>query len=432
MLRRLPWLGVCAWLMTGCASSLPDWAMPKRSFAYDISETSAKPQVRSQVGDSPLGPPKQMTPPASGGLLPGGPLTPPPPLGGGLLPPPPQFDKAPPILMPPPTDPNGIQTSLLPRANVRVRVCAWVNGKPIFDDEVRQAAMADFARLQRMSGPQRTEKELELFNSVLKQIVDQELMYQDAVKRLEKINPKTLEKMKDFVELEFDKSLKKMRDAKVPEDQIREIEPIARRMLERNLISQEYARSRIIDIVKNRCTIEAVREYYEAHKNEFRTLDKVEWQDIFIPTSPNLPKVEDVKRFAEEEIAKCRLPDDFKKLMVYNEGDSKLRGGEGMGQRLSYKDAKGASVSGDIQPSELEPYLAITRQGDIGPVVAFPHGVHLFRVTKREKAGQMPLDDQVQKQIMKKLENEIAEQEFQRIVRELRLRARIEIERETP
>ena len=59
-------------------------------------------------------------------------------------------------------------------------------------------------------------------------------------------------------------------------------------------------------------------------------------------------------------------------------------------------------------------------------------GVHLIRVTKREYDAQMPLDDKVQKLIRKKLEGELADREYRRIVRELRLRAVVRLERETP
>src|SRR5713226_356081 len=145
----------------------------------------------------------------------------------------------------------------------------------------------------------------ELLNAVIDQIVDQELMYQDAVKKIEKNGKHMLDKLRDFVDQEFDKTVQKMRDGKVPEDQIREIEPTARRMLERNLISTEYARSRIKPTLDS-IGMRDIREYYETHLNEFMTVDKVIWQDIFIPTSKNLPTVEDAKRFAEELLNKCR------------------------------------------------------------------------------------------------------------------------------
>ena len=414
-------IGLSGWLLTGCASDLPPFAIPARSWSADISETSARPQVRSQVGDGPLGAPVKVTPPASAGLL--------------QVERPPSFmdgAKTPAVLVPPPPGTGVLQASLASRGTVRVRVLAWVNGRPIFEDEVKQAGGEVLESVNRMPDSQRAEKHAELTKAILEQIVDQELMYQDAVRKLEKVNPKALDKMKDYVDNEFDKTLVKMRQAKWPEERIKELEPTARRMMERNLISTEYARSRIMEVLKVRVNFDTVRDYYDTHKNEFRTVDKVVWQDIFIPISPNLRTIEEVRRFAEEEINKCRTPGDFDRLMVYNDGDSKLRGGEGLGQRLSSKDENDKWVGGDIRPIELEPHLAKLREGEIGPVVPFPLGVHLIRVTKREYAGQMPLDDLVQKTITKKLEGQLADREYRRIVRELRLRAMIEVEREMP
>lgn len=401
-------IGLSVWLLTGCASALPDWAQPEHSYAQDIS-LKAAPVVRSQTPDGPAVTLKQ-------------PLPPPEPLSKPLI--------AAPIATQ--TD-GGIQpVSYANRGKVRVRVRAWVNGRPIFDDEVMQGAGPEIRRVYGLPDSQRSEKMTELLNAVIDQIIDQELMYQDAVKKIEKGSGKhMLDKLRDFVDLEFDKSVQKMRDAKVPEDQIREIEPTARRMLERNLISTEYARSRIKPILDS-IGLRDIREYYETHLNEFMTVDKVVWQDIFIPTSKNLPTIEDAKRFAEGLLNKCRTAEQFNQLMVYNEGDSKLRGGEGLGQRLGHRRASGEWEHGDIRPMELDEPLSKLSEGQIGPVVPFSTGVHLIRVTKREYKGQLPLNDSVQKQIRKKLEGQLADREYRRIVRELRTRAVWRIERDTP
>jgi parvulin-like peptidyl-prolyl isomerase len=287
-----------------------------------------------------------------------------------------------------------------------------VNGRPIFDDELMQWAG------QGLEQAHRDGTMTEHFNAKLDELVDQELMYQDAVKRLEKVSPHSLDKMREFVDQEFDKSLQRWRQAKLPEDQIREIESTARRLLERSLISTEYARSRIKPMLDSVINLTQISEYYESHKNEFQTVDKVIWQDIFIPVGPN-QTIEDVRRFGEDLINKCLKPGDFDRLMVYNEGDSKLRGGEGIGQRR-----------GEIRPVELEEHLFKLREGQIGPVVPFTTGVHLIRVSKREDAGQLPLDETVQKAIRKKLESQLADREYRRIVRELRGRSVVRIEKE--
>lgn len=342
-------------------------------------------------------------------------------LARAQLPEPGQF--APPSLPPrtpaaPPT-PNIQQTKLLSSAEVRVKVRAWVNGKPLFDDEVMQVAGPQLQRAYALPEPRRSEKVAEVFNSALEQVIDQEVMYQDAVKKLEKNNPKALDKLKVVVGQEFDKQLQKMRNAGVTDEQIKEVEHVARKLMERNLIATEYARNRILPYLQSVVSLEEVREYYETHKNEFQSVDKVQWQDVFIAVGPKHPTVADAKRFAQQLIAKCRTPDDFAKLVEFDDGDSKFRGGEGLGRRR-----------GEIKPPELEPYLFQMKDGQIGPVVELPTGVHVFRLLKRDYAGQVPLDDATQRSIRKKLEGQIAEREYQRIVRELRGRSVIRVERE--
>ena len=393
---RRAWMGVMGLLFAGCVG-LPDYAIPRGSLAADISAPPA-PLARSQMQNAP-------------------PVT----LQKPLIPPP-----DPPVVLPtsPPPGTGALQTSLTNRGTVHVRVRAWVNGRPIFDDEVMQMAGPELARLHpSLPDGQRSDKMTDLMNTVIDGLIDQELMYQDAVKKLEKINPKALEKLRDYVDKEFDKSLQRMRDAKVPEEQIHKLEPTAKRMMQRNIISTEYARSRITPAVTSLVGLAQIREYYEAHLSEFRSVDRVVWQDIFIPAggAGNLASIEDAKRFGEELIDKCRKPEDFEALMAYNQGDSKFRGGMGLGQKR-----------GEIRPIELEGPLFQLKEAQIGPVIAFSTGVHLIRVTKREYEGQMPLSDEVQKIIRKKLEGQLMDREYRRIVRELRQRSVVRVERETP
>ena len=394
MRRRLPWMvaSLIGWSLAGCAT-LPDYAVPRGSLAMDISPRQAE-LARSQMQDAP---PAVLQKP--------------------VIPPP-----DPPVALPtvPPPGPGIVPASLKNQGTVRVSVRAWVNGRPIFDEEVMQLAGPELSRLHpSLPDAQRSDKMTDLMNTVIDQLVDQELMYQDAVKKLEKANPKALDKLREYVDKEFDKTLQRMRDAKVPEEQVRKLQPTAKRMMERNIISTEYARSRIMPSLGSLVGLPQIREYYETHLSEFRSVDRVVWQDIFIPVDPRLPTIEQAQRFGEELINSCRKSEDFEKLMAHNQGDSKLRGGMGLGQKR-----------GEIRPIELEEALFKLKEGEIGPVIPFTTGVHLIRATKREYDGQLPLNDEVQKIIRKKLEGQLMEREYRRIVRELRQRAIVHVERE--
>ncbi len=407
--KRMMWagaLGIGAWTMSGCAS-LPDWAMPTESPSASIMQTPSPRVARPQAPDSPAGVTLKRPVGATGDS--GPPIGPPP---GIALPP----------GVAPPSDfnPGIMQTNLTLKGTVRVSVRAWVNNRPIFDDEVMQVAGPELGRMSGLTNSQQAEKMAKILNDSLDQIIEQELLYQDAVRKLEKHNPRGLEKLREAVDQEFEKSLDRMRKADVTEKQIRDIEPTARRMMERSVISTEYARSRIGPQVSSIIGLREIRDYYDSHKSEFVTVNRIEWQDIFIPISPERPTIENVKAFAEDLVSKCRTAEDFNRLMVYNEGDSKLRGGAGLGQR-----------EGEIRPVELEPILFDLREGEIGPVVPFATGVHIVRIAKREYKKQLPLDEQTQKLVRRKLESKLMEREYKRIVRELRDRAVIRIERQS-
>jgi len=113
-------IGMSGWLLGGCAQ-LPDYAVPTRSLALDITQPG-EPQPRAQMSDVPKG--VQIAAPK--------PLDTPSPLNTA-----PRVE---------PTE-NIQQTSFANRGTVRVRVRAWVNGRPIFDNEVMQMAGPELSRL---------------------------------------------------------------------------------------------------------------------------------------------------------------------------------------------------------------------------------------------------------------------------------------------
>lgn len=393
-------VGGWAALLTGCAALSGPLPADGRVLAADITPTPEPRLTRSQR-------PEPMTRPSPMDL------SAPPPLRQALA------------TAPATAAPEQVirqASALVVRGQPRVHVVAWVNGQPIFDDEVRQMAGPALEAVRRLPEPTRSEKAYIIRDNVLETLIDQEVMYQDAMKKLEKAPPSTMAKLKEFTEQEFEKKLTKLRKAKFPEEQIKEVEPVLRRLNERGLISMEYVRNRIMPQLPARVTLEVIKEYYDTHPGEFVSEDKVQWQDVFLALGPSRPTVAHARKDAERMLASLRSPDDFTKLLAHDDGDGKLRGGEGHGQRRARRDEKGKIVQQDIRPPEVEPYLFELKPGEIGPIVELPTGVHLIRVLKREYAGQMPLDERLHKEIRKKLENQFADREYRRIVRELRAR----------
>lgn len=312
---------------------------------------------------------------------------------------------------PPVTGPGGAQqASLKVSRSGRVAVRAWVNGRPIFDDEVvLLLEMSNPAAIRDTS----VERVTQAYNQTLTSIIELEIAYQDAVKKLEKGNPKMLDKLKDLVSQDYDKQARTIRKS-VPEDKFQEIAPTFRRQIERQYIGMEYIRSMVYSKVNGVGFLE-VKDYYDTHLNEFQKVESVKWQHVFIALNAQRPTVADANRFAQGLIAQLPSGKDFATLTKYDDGDSKTRDGAGFGNR-----------KGDIQPAELEKYLFEMKDGQIGPIIAVSTGVHLFRLVQREVGGQMPLNEAVQTQIRNKIRNQIFEREFKRFIKDLKTRADVQ------
>src|SRR5262249_3198415 len=90
-----------------------------------------------------------------------------------------------------------IQTSMASQGKVRVRVRAWVNGRPIFDDELTEWALG-----KEMEEAHKAGKMTEYFNQKLDDLIEKELIYQEVVKKLEKNAPHQLAEMRSYIDLE--------------------------------------------------------------------------------------------------------------------------------------------------------------------------------------------------------------------------------------
>lgn len=332
--------------------------------------------------------------------------------------PPPPFASSAAIAPPPGFEGTGTQqASFTTGRSARTRVRAWVNGRPIFNDEVSlEIEMRNPAALG-SGNYSKVEEE------TLKNIIEIEIAYQDAVRKLEKANPTALQKLKEMVDREYEKQARQIRKA-VPEEQFAERAPAFRRQLERQFIGMEYIRSQVFPALEKIGYIQ-IKEYYDAHLNEFQRVDSVKWQHMFLAVNAKRSTLAAAKQAASEIARRVQsVPEDkqaaeFEALALrYDDGDSKTRNGMGFGSR-----------KGEIQPVELEKHLFEMNNGQFGPIVEVTTGVHLFRMIERDAGGQMPLNEAVQSQIRNKLRNKIFEREYKRFVSEISIRAVVEYER---
>jgi peptidyl-prolyl cis-trans isomerase SurA len=230
--------------------------------------------------------------------------------------------------------------------------------------------------------------------------------------------------LKEAAEKDFDK---KMREAKKQQNSKSDEEfkdvlraegwtmETLRRHITRDFMKEEYMKMLIFSSL-DRIGHEQIQEYYDKHPEEFRVLDNVTWQDVFIDAG-KFPNRDAAKQFATGLMNKARAGEDFTQLVSkYDQGDSSYRNGEGIGHH-----------KGEIKPLEAEPILFQMRDGEVGPVIDLTNGFHVIRLVKREYAGLKPCDEKTQSAIKNKLQRDVFEKEYRRVISNLKRTATIEI-----
>jgi peptidyl-prolyl cis-trans isomerase SurA len=310
---------------------------------------------------------------------------------------------------------------------IAARVRAVVNNRTILDEEVKAASYHQLLATRSLPEPERAQKQIAIWQAALEQLVDREVILFDAENKLKGPNAKVMEKLQSAASEEFGRqwvrALKQSTGIQNDDEfkaflreQGLSLETV-RRQWERNFIATEYLKMRVYPYLE-KPGLQQLREYYETHPEQFQVEDNVTWQDVFISIARHGSR-EAAQGVAQDLIRRARAGQDFAKLAKeFDDGDSTLRNGEGIGRK-----------HGEIKPPEAEGYLFQMRDGDIGPIVELSTGFHVIRLVKREYAGRKPFDVQVQIQIREKLRQDIAQREMKKFLNELKKTALIEYSR---
>jgi peptidyl-prolyl cis-trans isomerase SurA len=301
------------------------------------------------------------------------------------------------------------------------RIRARVNDKAILDEEVVAAAY------QALLGASTEAEKAEILNAKLNEIIDREVVLQDAELRLgNRAGGKFIKELQSVATDQFNKQwLYKLMNAQkmTDEKQFREMcasqgmsVDLIQRQWERSFIAMEYLRGRIEPMV-NKVSQRDVSEYYDRHPEEFKVEEHVEWQDLFVAAA-RFPSRDAARQFAESIIARLQAGQDFVALSKqFDHGDSSLRENSlGIGHKR-----------GEIKPAEAESVVLGLKAGQVGALVEMPTGFHIVKVLSRTEAGKQPFDDKLQRAIRDKLKGQVFTREMKRMVSDLRRRAIIQV-----
>jgi parvulin-like peptidyl-prolyl isomerase len=308
-----------------------------------------------------------------------------------------------------------------PGASVR----ALVNGVPIMDGEVLEASMSQLAAIHATTEEEFQAEIKKIKAAVLEQLIEREVLVQDAKYKLEKANKTdVLKKVEQEADEQFNLRIKKLRGTFKSDEEFNAFLKARgtgleeqKRINRRVVLAQQYMQSNIMRYVDHRCGHQEVHDYYKAHPEEFQRTDSVQWQDIFLDAA-QYPNRQEAFQLAEELAARAKAgdADDFRKLCEkYDNGLAKTKKGAGLGTRRE-----------DVSPPEAAAALFEMQDGDVGPIVTVPAGFHVIRLVKRTRAGVAPFNEETQKAIKEKLRNEAYVLEAKRFVDELKKGAHIE------
>jgi hypothetical protein len=316
--------------------------------------------------------------------------------------------------------------AVVPNGTPRVTVVAVVgDGNIITDQEVwEMVRQRPDKYLTVVDGPQGKEivrddaKEKESYRESLRGIIDRELILDDMYQRLKKAKKTAVaDEIRDFAAKQADRQIrehKKAMGVKTDDEFTSSLRTqgltlaMSRRLLERKMMADEYVRT-VMKEKGKAVGFADVQDYYAKHPDEFRRDDRVKWLDIFISAN-QFPTPRAAFDHAEAVHRQAAAGADFVALSKqYDQGFAARQNGEGTG-----------TARGKILPADVEPTVWALRPGEVSGLIETPVGYHVVKVVEREVAGVRPFDSKTQGEIKRKLTEKLHEQEYNKIVDDLR------------
>jgi parvulin-like peptidyl-prolyl isomerase len=318
---------------------------------------------------------------------------------------------------------------------ITASIIARVNGQPILVEEVMSAAAGRISEARRtVPEAQWASAQAEILANELQQMIDRELLIQDAGTR---VRGKGMEMLKEAANKEFDKTLRKRKEQLgMKSDQELRAEMAKqglnldeeRRQYERGFVAMEYVRNLVrtkIDAIDR----QQMLEYFRQHAKEFDRPERVVWQWLFVDFD-NFSKPDPgtqgkfivdkaaARQYAEtvrDQLQRATTKEAFEALVdKYAHTRSKTNRGQGEGQ-----------VRGEIRPAEVESVLFTLQPNQIGPIVESAQGYHVIRLVERTPGGKVSFEEACP-DIKRRLQSKIGMEEYNRTLKELRAKATIE------
>ncbi len=296
-----------------------------------------------------------------------------------------------------------------------LEIAAMVGKSAIYESEVLELMARRGTEFGGLNDSEYKQKQIEIYQDSLNVLIIRELIIEqiEAEFKSQKGRDAILEKLKKLAGRETDRTLemlKKRNNWKTNEEMKIAFEMSGwsvasfRRMEERNFLKNWYLHQKIESKVQT-INVSEIRDYYRTHLDEFKTEDRVKWQDLFISLDkyPNQAAAQQRVDFIMQQAQSGGTP--FKDLIKkYSDGfTTEFGNGE---------------TRGAILPVEAEEVVFNLKPKEIG-VVTSANGYHIVRIHERIYKGVHPFDEKTQNQIRLKIQASINQHQTARIIQSL-------------
>lgn len=288
---------------------------------------------------------------------------------------------------------------------------AKVNDRPISQDDLDRKFKLIKERYERMGVPLDDAKLNEFKENILKSLIEQEVLYQEATALGIKVDSEEINAELDNFKKKFETEAafqKQISDMGYTEDAILS-------QIKESMTIQKYIDEKIMPTIS--ITDEEIKNYYDTHPEEFEMPERVRASHILLKVEPNASDVSKAETLKDIKDIKNKIDNggNFAELAAENsECPSSAKGGD-----LGFF-ARGQMVK------PFEDAAFALAPGEVSDVVETRFGYHLIKSEEKENATNIAYDD-IKEKLGEKLKEDKFKEMFPTFIESIKADYKIEI-----
>lgn len=290
------------------------------------------------------------------------------------------------------------------------KIVARVNGAPITEEEL-EGAIDTYIPPGAFHGNIGGQKREEYIKPALEQLIEKELLFQEAKVRGMAVNDRDIDKIVKDAEKRFEDKKGFDRALKASGLTLNEY----REILKKDELIKKILKVEIEE--KSRYSDKELEEYYNTNKSKFFRPEGFRIRHIFLKISPTALEKEkkEIKEKAKGLVKKAKAGEDFSGLAYkYSEEPYRVKGGD-----------LGWVHKGRLEPAIEEAALKL-KIGEVSGLIETISGYHIVKLEDKRPAEQLNFSD-VKDSLRKELESKRYKEIKEIFMKKLEGKAKIEI-----